>query len=1511
MTGTLADDFTIIALPDTQYYSASFPATYSAQTQWIVDNRVSRNIVFVTQLGDCVDNAGVNQQLVNADLAWDIVEGNPYAGQAWGIPYGIAVGNHDQVPNGEPGTLADEGSTTTAFNSWFGISRYTGRGYYAGHYGTNNDNHYELFSASGMDFIALHLEYVASDSTLRQSVLAWANGVLQAYPNRRAMLTTHYLLETGTSTAFSNQGQAIYDALKGNPNLFMMLAGHRDQASRRSDTFNGNTIHTMKSDYQTLPNGGGGWLRILTFSPQNNEIRVQTYSPTFGQFINNHADNTAGTPQNDFVLSYPMAGGDPFVTIGSVVQASGGTACVSWPGRQTGKQYEWYVTVTDGTDTTTGNRNTFTTAATCTLNSHCADGNLCNGVETCGAGGVCQAGAPLNCNDVNACTTDACQPATGCQHTATSCDDGNPCTTDSCAPVSGCQHQVVSCPQGEVCNAQTGFCQAPATTCTTPLECNDGNPCTTDTCVGANLAAIAFDGTNDYVTMGAAPGLNASPAFTIEAWINGTGGTALDTTGTNGISASIPLVSKGGPQDEVAGNNMNYYLGLKSGTLVADFEDNVNGGNHPICGSTTIGTGWHHVAATYTGTTWALYVDGAAETLSAACSTCAACTASAGVAPESSSLQHFALGTSLETGGVLAGATPGYYGGKLDEVRVWNVARTQGQIQAARYLELTSGTGLIGRWGLNEATGLATGDSTVPAENGTLTNGPAWQTTDRAPLASGSCDHTAIPGCDTCNGNEECLDINICNGVESCSAGLCQPGIPLDCGDGNACTSDTCDPVDGCQHGIETCDDGNACTADSCGSSNVSAVSFDGNGDYISFGPASSHTELGAARFTLEAWVKWDGTEVGTTSTGTGGITALPIVAKGRAEQDATNQDMNYFLGIQGGKLAADFEEGLGKCVGGSNPGASCYLSCSATTATLCSLASQCPAGEACTQVNGCTSGGTCDGAPGLNHPVVGAIALTANTWSHVAATYDGNCWQLYVNGTPDGASVCTGNRLPRADSIQPFAIATAMTSADAAAGYFPGAIDEVRVWNYARTASQIQDAMDTSIRSDSTNPAARLIGRWGLDEGSGTNAGDSAGYANNGTLTGNAAFVGTGVEALTGCASAYAPAPGCCATNADCNDGNAATTDTCSGGTCINALPTTCAATPDCDDGNVCTVDACVNTNVSSLNFDGTNDSVTMGSAAGETALGARAFTIEAWIKRDGASWGATTSTGTGGVTAVPLVTKGRGEAEGTNVDSNYFLGITSAGQLVADFEQFAAGSGWSAGQNHPGCGSATITDQGWHHVAVTYSTTTGWRFYVDGVEGTTADGTSCTTCSPAGSCPQNPGVEPRYDSIQHFGLGTAMTSTGATAGFFAGVMDEARVWSRALPLAELQGGKNQELTSGTGLIGRFGLNENGGTTAGDSTVPAQNGTLTNGPVWSPADKAPLGTCSRTPIAGCCTTSAQCDDGNSARRTAAMPTCAPTATTRRRATTGTRARSTTRAAAVPAGAPRSPFPRR
>ena len=56
-TTSPGEDFTIIALPDTQNEAEYFPAVFTSQTQWIADNKTLENIVFVTHLGDIVNTA--------------------------------------------------------------------------------------------------------------------------------------------------------------------------------------------------------------------------------------------------------------------------------------------------------------------------------------------------------------------------------------------------------------------------------------------------------------------------------------------------------------------------------------------------------------------------------------------------------------------------------------------------------------------------------------------------------------------------------------------------------------------------------------------------------------------------------------------------------------------------------------------------------------------------------------------------------------------------------------------------------------------------------------------------------------------------------------------------------------------------------------------------------------------------------------------------------------------------------------------------------------------------------------------------------------------------------------------------------------------------------------------------------------------------------------------------------------------------------------------------------------
>ena len=246
-------------------------------------------------------------------------------------------------------------------------------------------------------------------------------------------------------------------------------------------------------------------------------------------------------------------------------------------------------------------------------------------------------------------------------------------------------------------------------------------------------------------------------------------------------------------------------------------------------------------------------------------------------------------------------------------------------------------------------------------------------------------------------------------------------------------------------------------------------------------------------------------------------------------------------------------------------------------------------------------------------------------------------------------------------------------------------------------------------------------------------------------------------------------------------------------------------------------------------IDFGGTNAYVTFGAAPG---LGASIFTLETWFRRDGA--GIATNTGTNGVVAVPLVAKGMAEAEGGTVDMNYFLGIRSSDNvLVADFEDTATGL------NHPVAGTTVIPADGvWRHVAAVYDGTT-WRLYLDGV---------LQTQLVVGA------FTPQFNSIQHATLGTALNSTGGigsqTQGFFDGVMDEARIWNYARSAQQIGRGRNYEISSAPGLLGRWGFNTGTGSVLADSSGHSINGTVT-GTNWAWVAGAPFSTPGNTaPIA-------------------------------------------------------------
>jgi hypothetical protein len=117
----------------------------------------------------------------------------------------------------------------------------------------------------------------------------------------------------------------------------------------------------------------------------------------------------------------------------------------------------------------------------CQINEDCDDENVCNGEESCVAN-ECVDGAPLTCDDGNACTLNSCDPVSGCEYPPDSCDDADACTIDSCDVVSGCSYAPMDCDDAVDCTIDT--CDAVSGCENTPDDafCEDGDPGTNNVC---------------------------------------------------------------------------------------------------------------------------------------------------------------------------------------------------------------------------------------------------------------------------------------------------------------------------------------------------------------------------------------------------------------------------------------------------------------------------------------------------------------------------------------------------------------------------------------------------------------------------------------------------------------------------------------------------------------------------------------------------------------------------------------------------------------------------------------------------------------------------------------------------------------------------------------------------------------------------------------------------------------------------------------------------------------------
>lgn len=122
---------------------------------------------------------------------------------------------------------------------------------------------------------------------------------------------------------------------------------------------------------------------------------------------------------------------------------------------------------------------------------------------------------------------------------------------------------------------------------------------------------------------------------------------------------------------------------------------------------------------------------------------------------------------------------------------------------------------------------------------------------------------------------------------------------------------------------------------------------------------------------------------------------------------------------------------------------------------------------------------------------------LSADTWTHVAVVRDdssGNAL-FYKNGKFIETETASNDPTGGTSSDANMTIGNSFANSNG----FNGELAHVRVWDVARSASEISHYYNRTIDSDDSG----LVGYWKLNEGTGTSVADSSSNSNSGTISG------------------------------------------------------------------------------------------------------------------------------------------------------------------------------------------------------------------------------------------------------------------------------------------------------------------------------------------------------------------------------------------------------------------------
>lgn len=516
--------------------------------------------------------------------------------------------------------------------------------------------------------------------------------------------------------------------------------------------------------------------------------------------------------------------------------------------------------------------------------------------------------------------------------------------------------------------------------------------------------SVNFDGVNDYIKILNNQGLQSSASMTVEAWINSDIWKDQLHKGT--------IVSNG---NSTNGNNGFDLRAAENGK--AEFNIAIGGIWYSVATPEIMTAGkWYHIAGVFTGDSIQIYINGFLRN---------AVTVTGTISTFNKDLY--------------LGACPGWTGrnfdGRIDEVRYWNIPKTQSEIKNSICSQLAGNeAGLLGYWKLDDGSGNQAADATGNGFNGTLTAmsiSTCWVNNYICSVLNPDIGITKIISPQTSEGltnaeqvtveitnfsmnnsvpfqisyqlnNNQALTENISNiipGFSSMNYTFAQAADLSDSvenileltvtmqGDSNASNNSLTNIVTSYNPG-----------------SNLS-LNFDGVNDEVLINNSASLNPTGNA-LTVEAWImafQWkDQVYQGT------------IVGKVEG-----SPDRGYNLGAGAGGIV-EFQ---------------------------------------------ISDNGSWNGVQTM--PV-----LKTGRWYHVAGVYDGSTLKIYVNGK------LMGTKSAGAISNSTCNLMIGECPSWGGGRNFSGRIDEVRIWNYARSESEINSNLDENLTGNETG----LIAYWNFN---------------------------------------------------------------------------------------------------------------------------------------------------------------------------------------------------------------------------------------------------------------------------------------------------------------------------------------------------------------------------------------------------------------------------------------------